>query len=175
MKDQPVFAIWLTGLPASGKSSITQKLAALLRGEDLPVVVLESDEMRTILTPEPTYTEQERDRFYRQMVQLGEMISRSNVNVIFDATANKRIYRESARSLIPRFMEIYIDCPLEICKKRDPKGIYAKAASQIALNVPGLQTAYEKPISPELTVNGQDDPGKNAVKIWEDLKRRFYL
>lgn len=99
------FGIWITGLPASGKSSITRELVRKLALRGVTAVVLESDEMRKILTPGPTYSPDERDRFYRMLVQIGELLARSGVNVIFDATGNKRAYRDHARSLIAKFAE----------------------------------------------------------------------
>ena len=169
------FALWLTGIPASGKSSVTLELVRMLQELQTPVVVLESDRMRTILTPSPTYSEEERDRFYHQLAQLGALITGSGVNVIFDATANKRAYRNEARGLIPRFVEVYLACPLKVCVDRDPKGIYARAAQSKAGNVPGAQAAYETPLSPELSLDGRISPGENASRIIEKLKLYRYI
>jgi adenylylsulfate kinase len=104
MNSDTGFAIWMTGLPASGKSTITRELMNKLKARGIHAVVLESDEMRRILTPAATYSPEERDRFYRMMVQIGDLLVRSNVNVIFDATANKREYRDQARALIAAFV-----------------------------------------------------------------------
>ena len=143
------FALWLTGIPASGKSSVTRELVRKLRNRQVPVVVLESDRMRTILTPAPTYSEEERDRFYRQLVQLGEVITGSGVNVIFDATANKRAYRDAApradpplRRGLSRLPAGGLRCPgpqRHLCQGRAEQGL---------ATVPGLQAAYEPPLSP---------------------------
>ena len=163
------FAIWLTGIPASGKSSITRALVRKLETRGIQAVVLESDEMRRILTPEPTYTSDERDRFYRALALLGEVITKAGVNVIFDATANKRAYRDEARRRIPRFVEVYVACPIEVCRERDPKGIYARAASGTATTVPGLQEAYEPPLAPDATVDGRLAPETGADAIMNRL------
>lgn len=173
MNEQNGFAVWLTGIPASGKSSITGELAKKLRACRVPVVVLESDEMRRILAPEPDYSDEGRDRFYRQLTLIGELITRSGVSVIFDATANKRAYRDYARRLIAKYLEIYVECPVEVCKRRDPKGIYA--AAKKATNVPGIQAPYEPPTAPELTVDGQGPPGPSADIILDKLKQFLYI
>jgi adenylylsulfate kinase len=165
------FGLWLTGRPASGKSSITRELTRTLEQCGASVVVLESDEMRNILTPEPSYTEEERDGFYRALALIGALITKNGVNVIFDATANKRTYRDQARKLIKRFAEIYVECPLSVCMERDPKGIYAMADARQSTTVPGLQTAYEPPVAPELILNGQLPPADNAAVIIDKLKR----
>ena len=175
MSEQHGFAVWLTGLPASGKSSLTRELVKQLQARGITTVVLESDAMRKILTPEPTYSEEERDRFYRTLAFIGELITRSGSNVIFDATANKREYRDQARRLINKFIEVYVTCPFEVCAKRDPKGIYAQAALGKTTTVPGLQAAYEPPLKPDLTLDGQAPPEKGAVLVLDNLKQRLYI
>lgn len=175
MSKEHGFAIWLTGLPASGKTSITRELVKKLEAERRPVVVLESDEMRAILTPQPTYSPEERDQFYKTLASLGALITRSNVNVVFDATANKRAYRDYARSIIPHFLEVYVHCPLEICMQRDPKGIYRGAATGDAAFVPGLQTPYETPLNPDITLDGQAPPDAGAQAIFDSLKHLQYI
>ncbi len=175
MNEQKGFAVWFTGIPASGKSSIARELAKKMSDSGAPVVVLESDEMRRILTPGSTYSSDERDRFYRALVLIGEMITRNGINVIFDATANRRAYRDHARALIPKFIEAYVRCPLDICMKRDPKGIYGRAAVGQTTTVPGIQSPYEPPLNPELTLDGQDSPEGSADVVLEKLKQLLYI
>jgi adenylylsulfate kinase len=175
MSSQQGFAIWLTGLPASGKSSITRELVTLLQARGVTAVVLESDAMRKILTPDPTYREEERDLFYSNLALVGELITRSGANVIFDATANKREYRDRARRLIAKFIEVYVACPLEVCTKRDPKGIYARATLGKTTTVPGLQAAYEPPLQPDLTLDGQAQAETGAVLVLDKLKQLLYI
>src|SRR5579872_4391797 len=115
------FAVWITGLPASGKSTVAANLAAQLQVRGVHVAVLESDELRKIFTPHPRYDAEERDTFYRQMVYLGVLLTQHGVPVLFDATANRRAYRDWARQQIPKFLEVYVDCPLAACMARDPK------------------------------------------------------
>lgn len=169
------FAIWITGLPASGKTSIARELLLKLEAQGLRVVLLESDELRGILTPQPTYSEEERDWFYHALASLGALITRNKVNVVFDATANKRSYRDYARSLIPRFLEVYVHCPLELCMQRDPKGIYRTAADGAASFVPGLQTPYEPPLNPEATLDGQALPEASAAAVFTRLQQAHYF
>lgn len=160
------FAIWITGLPASGKSTLAAALKAEFESSGIDVAVLESDALRPILTPNPQYTEPEREVFYRQIAFIGELLTHHGVPVIFDATANRRAYREAARRAIPRFYEVYVECPLETCIARDPKGIYRKARQGTATAVPGMQAAYEPPASPEFTVHSnREDPTQAARRI----------
>jgi adenylylsulfate kinase len=169
------FAIAVTGLPASGKSTLTAVLVRLLAESSIVPAVLESDELRKILMLEGDYSQEARDRFYRQLTDLGGLLVRRGIPVILDATASRRQYRDRARSLIPRYLEVYIDCPLPVCRSRDPKGIYAAAAEGRATTVPGLQVPYEPPISPEVMVDCREDPVAAARRIIEKLRELEYL
>ena len=96
--------------------------------------------------------------------------------MIFDATANRRQHRDQARQEIPHFMEVYVDCPLETCIARDPKGIYRKAREGEANTVPGLQSVYEQPEKPELIVDGgRDTPETAARRVLIKLAENGYL
>src|ERR1019366_35969 len=88
------FAVWISGLPASGKSTLTRALNTQLAGRGIDVAVLESDELRPVFTPDPHYDENERATFYRQITYIGALLVRHGVPVIFDATANRRVWRE---------------------------------------------------------------------------------
>lgn len=148
----PSFAIWLTGLPASGKSTIAAALKPKLE-EIGSVEVFESDAVRRILTPHPTYSDAERDLFYRALAFMGAKLVSHGVTVIFDATANKRVYRDFARSLIPKFIEVWVECPLELAMQRDYKGTYQRGQRGESSTVPGLQDPYEAPVRPEVRID----------------------
>lgn len=168
------FAIWITGLPASGKSTIVSVLKPQLEGLGLTVEVLESDEVRRVITPTPTYSEAERDLFYRALVFTGEKLLAHGVTVVFDATASRRVYRDVARSVIPRFIEVSVECPLATCMERDKKGTYRKGQSGESLTVPGLQSPYEAPLHPDLTIDTTKVPAKEAAeKIVELVTDKF--
>lgn len=170
------FAVWITGLPASGKSSVTSALVAELAGRGVDVAVLESDVLRRVLTPEPRYDEPEREVFYGAMAYIGQLLTAHGVPVIFDATANRRSWRERARRMIPRFLEVYVDCPLPVCEARDPKGIYRRAREGSAPNVPGIQAGYEPPFSPDLVVRGDSEsPPDSARRIVAALLEKGLL
>ena len=153
MTQIPSCAIWITGLPASGKSTIARALKPQLEASGLTVEVLESDEVRRVLTPEATYSQAERALLYRALALMGAKLVAHGVTVIFDATATKRVYRDFARNLIPRFIEVAVECPLEICMQRDYKGTYQRGQRGESSTVPGLQEPYEAPLHPALTVD----------------------
>jgi len=170
------FAIWITGLPASGKSTLTAALKAQLAERGVDAAVLESDVLRRIFTHQPRYDEQEREAFYRQVAYVGALLVQHGVPVIFDATANRRRYRDLARQQIPRFLEVFVDAPLETCVARDPKGIYRKARQGEAHSVPGLQSVYEPPENPEVIVDGlHEAPETAAHRVMLKLEQLGYI
>lgn len=168
------FAVWLTGTPASGKSRRARALHALLEQNGVPAQRLESDELRKVLTPNPTYSPEEREWFYSVMLYMGKMMADNGVNVIFDATGNLNRYRDAARDSIDRFCEVYVHCPQAVCVDRDPKDIYKNAAAGKAATVPGLGSAYEPPKNPEVTVEGhKEEQDESAAKIISWMKQHW--
>jgi len=168
------FAIWLTGLPASGKSTIVAALVPKLESLGLSVEVLESDAVRRVLTPTPTYSQAERDLFYRALAFIGARLVAHGVTVIFDATANRRAYRDFARSSIPNFIEVAVECPLELAMQRDYKGTYQRGRRGESMTVPGLQDPYEAPLNPEVRINTAKLSAKDAAgKVLEIAKEKF--
>jgi adenylylsulfate kinase len=160
---EPAFAVWITGLPASGKSTITSQLKNLLSQRGFEVEVLESDVLRQTLGG--SYDEGGREAFYRRMVWIGTLLVKHGVPVIFDATANRQSYRDAARKQIAQFFEVFVDVPLETCMARDPKGIYRNAKA----DVPGLQAPYEPPENPDLVIDGLRESPEEAAKRILDI------
>ena len=127
--------------------------------------------MRTQLTPFPRYDDADRDAFYGLLKDLGGLIVAKGKPVLFDATANRRAYRDAAREGIARFAEVYVDTPLEVCAARDTKGLYRKGGA-----LPGLGAPYEPPQAPELTVRGdRGTPRQAAQAIMGMLGRKGWL
>ena len=173
---EPAFAVWITGLPASGKSTVARAFAAELAGKGIRAAVLESDVVRREITPRPKYDDAERDAFYATLACLARTLVLHGVPVIVDATANRRAYRDRARETIPRFFEVYVRCPLAVCQARDPKGIYRRGAEGTAKNVPGVSAPYEPPLTPEVVVDGErDDPVTAARRIVAALEGKMFL
>jgi adenylylsulfate kinase len=164
------WAIWITGLPGSGKSVLARALAAELHRRGQAAVVLELDAIRKILTPAPTYSDVERDRVYRALVYMAGRLTEAGVPVVIDATAHRRWWRDLARTVIPRFAEVQLTCPIEVCRRREqsraaghaPHGIYA-AAGRPGATVPGVDVPYEPPLDPEVTVDTADEAVTAAV------------
>ena len=171
-------------MPGSGKSVVSEALIRLLEQKGIHAQLLSSDALRKVLTPKPTYSLEERDIVYATLVYIAELLTRNGVNVVIDATGNLRRYRENARRLIPRFMEAYLECPLEVCMNREskrgktyhaPKQIYAKAMEGKAPTVPGVGQPYEPPTNPEITIETMKlTPEEAAQKILETIIKRWH-
>ena len=167
------WAIWITGLPGSGKSALARAAAEMLRARGVPLAVLELDAIRKILTPVPTYGDREREAVYRLLAFIAATLVDAGVPVIVDATAHRRRWRELARELIPRFAEVQLECPLAVCREREatrapghaPPAIYARAGAG-ATTVPGVDREYEHALAPELVIDTTaDSVGAGAEKI----------
>ena len=168
--------LWLTGLPASGKTTLAEELLRRLAARGLDVELLDADSLRNILTPRPTYTDEERDWFYGILVYLADLLSRHGVAVLVAATAHRRIYRDQARRVLPRFAEIYVQCDIETCRRRDPKGLYAAARRGDLHSLPGEQIPFEAPESPEVRVDtSQLAPPAAAGVVVERLEELALL
>jgi adenylylsulfate kinase len=150
---RPGFAIWLTGLPSSGKTTLAHALSCLLAERGVAVQILDSDGLRRKLTPNPTYSTEERDWFYDVITFLAELLTTNGVNVLIAATASQRAYRQAARERILRFAEVYVECPSEVCRARDPKRLWERADRGEITNLPGVGALYEAPDTPEARVD----------------------
>jgi adenylylsulfate kinase len=177
MSGREPFAIWITGLPASGKSVLAGALLARLVSCGVRATRLESDAMRPLLAPGAGYSEAGRDAFYGALLEDGMRRLRAGENVLFDATASRKAYRDRAREAIGRFIEVYVDTPLRVCESRDPKGIYRREREGTGLgNVPGLSAPYEPPEAPEITVHGdRERPDDAAARIVSLIRERGWL
>jgi len=172
----PGWAIWITGLPASGKSTVAKALKERLIRIGVEAQILESDAVRSVLTPNATYTPEEWEIFYNSLVYIGVLLTQNGVNVIFDATANKRRWRRAARGLIDGFLQAYIRCPLKVCREQDQKGIYRKAATGKAAYVPGAQEEYEEPWHADIELDClRDSPEESAEKIMEAMRVNAFI
>jgi adenylylsulfate kinase-like enzyme len=169
------FVVWLTGAPAAGKTTIARELAALLEKVGASPVHLESDALRSVLTPQPTYAPDERDRFYAVVADLAVLLSAQGFPVLLDATAPRRAHRQRGRAKIPRFLEVFVRTPLEVREARDPKGLYRLAREGRAPHLPGAAEAYEEPKEAEITVAGDEDARESARRILAALASRGWL
>ncbi len=169
-------ALWITGIPGSGKSTLAGEIGK--RHPDFTILCM--DELRKILTPEPTYSDEERDMVYRCIVYTASCLVANGSSVIIDATGNLRKWRDLARQLIPKYGEVYLKCPVELCMRRErervdthgaPRNIYKKG--EAGWPVPGISAPYEEPLNPELLIEADRTFIPEAVQKVEDLIARL--
>lgn len=177
------WCVWVTGLPGSGKSVVAKMLITLLKKRGINAQLLSSDALRRVMTPKPKYTLDERDAVYATLIYIARLLTENGVNVVIDATGNLRRYRENARAQIPKFIEAYLECPLEVCMEREskrkdtrlaPRKIYEKALKGKAPTVPGIGQPYEEPLNPEVKVDSASvSPLECAKKIMAVIVERY--
>lgn len=154
---KPSAVVWITGLPSSGKSTFAQRLRPRLLEAGKTSVILDGDEVRDCLVPRPGYSPEERDAFYQTLAHLAALLSRQEIVAIVAATSHRAAYRDQARRLAPRFIEVYVQTPLPECILRDSKGLYAQARVGAAPGLPGISEEYEPPLEPDIRAQGGFD------------------
>lgn len=169
--------IWLTGLSGAGKSTISEKLAPILRekyGKD--VEVLDGDEVRKNLSKGLGFSKEDRDTNIRRMGYVAKLLTRNGVFVITAAISPYKAVRDECREMIGNFIEVFADCSIEILTKRDVKGLYEKALKGEIKNFTGVSDPYEGPENPEVHTNtGSEDVDASTAKIIEALEKAGYL
>lgn len=163
------FVVWMTGLPASGKSTLSKLLEANLRnGHGRYVEVLDGDEVRKGLSRDLGLSKEDREEHARRVSYVAKVLARNGVVVIVALISPYRESRAEAREMIgpERFVEVHIQAPLSVCEARDPKGLYAKALRGEITNMTGIQDPYEEPTSPDLVI---DTTSKNPEGSARDL------
>ncbi len=149
---EPGIVIWFTGVPASGKSTLAAAVQQRLEAMGLPVENLDADEVRANLSPNLGYTEEARDENTKRLAWFAQKLSGYGANVMIAAVAPKQAYRERGREWCEKFVEAFVDAPLEVCQQRDPKGLYARAARGEVNDIAGMHQPYEAPVNPEVHV-----------------------
>ncbi len=153
MKNNPGYTIWLTGLPSSGKSTVARLLARKLKKQHIPVVVLDGDIIRKHLWNDLGFTKKDRIVNLKRVIFLSKLLTKSNIAVITAFVSPYTSIRRYARRQIKNFIEVYVSCPLDVCRSRDVKGLYKKATSGAVKNFTGISHPYEKPVHPEIIVD----------------------
>jgi adenylylsulfate kinase len=166
---------WLTGLPASGKTTLARRLVARLRASGVAVALLDSDQLREAMGRRPGRGAAERDAFYLGLAGLAGLLSRQGLAVVVAATASRRLHRARARARCPGLIEVHLATPAETCARRDPKGLWAAARSGRVAGLPGAGAPYQPPLHPDVIARGGRDARALAAvlaRLQSQLARR---
>jgi len=196
--------VWFTGLPGSGKTTIAlgvfqKTIQSFERPDDSQEITLvEMDSIRKKIFPNPTYSDGERDAAYRAFVLLGSFLSSSGVAVLLDGVGHKRAWRDLAREECPKFVEVFVKCPIEICIQRETsrlsekdgirQKLYRDALERLKTGlrieglgkVPGVDEFYEESKSPEIVVDSSIEKPETLIdQVFTELakfdSRLFYI
>jgi len=169
MKQQG-FAVWFTGLPSSGKTTLARMLQRALDEAGFAVEVLDGDEVRQRLTKGLGFSKEDRDENIRRISYVAKLVTKVGGVAITAAISPYQESRARARAEIGNFVEVYVDCPLCVCMQRDVKGLYAKAVRGEVPNFTGISDPYEPPVQPEVVVHTErESPEESMRKIIDKL------
>ncbi len=161
--DNPGRVIWLTGLPGAGKTTIANRLEALMVRNDNGIEVLDGDQLRKGLSADLGFSEDDRNEHNRRVIFLANLLVRNGIDVIVALVSPYRDTRKIARQEFDYFTEVHVKCSLEECIKRDPKGLYARALAGEIDDMTGLQSPYEVPLNAEVVVDTEADSPEQCV------------
>jgi adenylyl-sulfate kinase len=164
------FTLWFTGMSGAGKSTVSEIIDRRLRERGAKVELLDGDVVRTHLSKGLTFSKEDRDINVRRIGWVCEVLSRNGVIAIAAAISPYRAVRDEVRARIPNFVEVFVDCPIDVLAERDVKGLYKKALAGEIANFTGVSDPYEPPLNPEVVTNSSaETPEQSADKIWAKL------
>jgi len=170
--------IWFTGLSASGKSTVATSVDQILTSRGKHCYVLDGDNIRMGLNRDLGFSPEERNENIRRIGEVAKLFTQAGIinltafisPYIADRDRNREIQE-------PRdFIEVYVNCPLEVCEQRDPRGLYAKARAGLVPEFTGISAPYEAPLHPEIELHtGRETEEESANRVVEYLERNGYL
>ena len=170
------FTLWLTGMSGAGKSTISDELMARFRAAGARVELLDGDIVRTNLSQGLGFSREDRDANVRRIGFVAEMLSRNGIIVVVAAISPYRSTRDEVKAKIANFVEVFVDCPIEVLAARDVKGLYKKALVGEVGQFTGISDPYEAPLHPGVTVRTDTETLAQSVgKVWAELQRRGFI
>lgn len=165
------FTLWFTGLSGAGKSTIAEMIEKRLREAGARIEMLDGDVVRENLSKGLGFSKEDRDTNIRRIGFVCELLSRNGIIAVVAAISPYRAVRDELRTRIPNFIEVYVECPLEIVAARDVKGLYKKALAGEIPQFTGVSDPYEPPLRPALTVcSDSETPEQSAARVWAKLE-----
>jgi adenylyl-sulfate kinase len=170
------FTLWFTGLPCSGKSTLSQIVAAELEQRGRGVEVLDGDVVRENLTKGLGFSKEDRDTNIRRIGFVCGLLSKHGAVAISAAISPYRAVRDEVRAKIENFIEVHVDTPLDLCIQRDVKGMYKKALAGQMKHFTGIDDPYEAPLNPEIIIKtANETPEKSAARVLAYLAEKGFI
>ena len=154
-QEKKPFIFWFTGLSGSGKTTVSEALKATLLKKGLSSVIFDGDTMRKGISKDLGFSDEDRKENIRRTAEMAHLVALSGINAICALISPFIEDRDAARGILSdfNFIEIFVDTPLEICEQRDAKGFYKKARIREILDFTGIDSIYERPLKPEITIS----------------------
>lgn len=169
------FVLWLTGLPGSGKSTLAQALYEDLERMGINCDCLDGESIRQIF-PETGFSKDDRDMHIRRTGHLAGMMEKRGVSLICSFVSPYQDSRDFVRQQTDQFIEVFLNAPRDVCEQRDTKSLYLKAKQGELKNLTGLDDPYEKPLSPEITIDTANTDVTTCKRIILDyLKQHQHI
>lgn len=173
------YTLWFTGLPSSGKSTVAKLVEEELRSREQEVHNLDGDNLRKKMHPDLGFTKEERAINNKRMSVIAGLLNRHDIATIVAAISPFEDARQNAKEEIEQegeFVEIFVDCPVEVAKERDPKNLYEKAEEGKIENFTGVNHPYEEPENPDVHVDtDKQSPEECANAVIEYLEENGFL
>ena len=170
------FTLWFTGLSGAGKTTLAKEAEEELRARGMKVEVLDGDIVRQNLSKGLGFSKEDRDTNIRRIGFVSNLLSRNNVVAIAAAISPYQEIRDEVRVNTVNFIEVYVECPVEVLIDRDVKGLYQKALAGEIKNFTGISDPYEPPRSPEITVNSSTETvAESTAVIMNKLEELGYV
>jgi len=174
--DQKGFTLWFTGLSGSGKTALAKLVEQELLERGLKVERLDGDIVRQSLTRDLGFSKEDRDRNIERVTFVAKLLTRNGVAALCSFISPYRERRAKSRQEIGEFIEVHVECPVEVCAQRDMKGRYAKAFAGEIENFTGVSDPYAEPENPEIICHtAQEAPDESAAKIIAYLEGHGYV
>lgn len=168
--------VWFTGLPCSGKTTIADKLAGILKEKGRKVERLDGDIVRKGLTRDLGFSKEDRDKNIERVTFVAKMLTRNDVVVLATFVSPYLARRQLSREEIGEYIEVYVKASVEECIKRDVKGMYKKALAGEIKNFTGVDDPYEEPLNPEIIIDTENETVDESVEtVLSYLDKNGYL
>jgi len=170
------FILWFTGLPCSGKTTISRKLEQTITSCNIELKVLDGDVLRKDFSKDLGYSSKDRRTHNLRVAEKAHEIYGTGTPVCVALISPHRETREKIKINYENVLEVYLKCDLKICKERDTKGMYKKALNNEIKNFTGVDAPYEIPENPEITVETDKEDTEHCVdKILTYLKNKNFI